>query len=79
MSTEQNTNEARVSGSELNALLAHAIGSSLEDFGDEHLETLLLIGQGMFWSKELDIAARELAQKVKDEFERFSNARSMAE
>jgi hypothetical protein len=49
--------------------LATAIGVNVEDITDSHLETVLSITQGMFWSEELDKAARELAAKVNEEFE----------
>jgi hypothetical protein len=64
----------RTSTPELKKLLAAAVGASVEDFGDDYLETMLTIGQGMFWSEELDIAARELAAKVKEEFENILGA-----
>lgn len=79
MNTEQKSNEDQGGGSALNELLAGAIGAAAEDFGEDHLQTLLLIGQGMFWSKELDIAARELADKVKEEFKLFSNENCLNE
>lgn len=41
-----------------------------EDFGADHLTTLITVGQGMFWSNEFDTRVRKLAQDVTDEFER---------
>ena len=56
----------------LHTLLAQAIGEH-ENFGDDHLQTLITVGKGMFWSKELDQAARALAEQVEEEFDRFGN------
>jgi hypothetical protein len=53
--------------STFNQMLADALGAG-EHFSDEHVEILLLIGQGMFWSDEFNIAARKLADKVRKEF-----------
>jgi len=47
----------------LTKLLAIAVGAG-EDFGEDHLNVLISIGQGMFWSHELDEAARDLAYEV---------------
>jgi hypothetical protein len=51
----------------LKELLSKVIGADKFDIGDDHLDVLISIGQGMFWTKELDVAARELAAKVEAE------------
>ena len=49
--------------STLNRLLAKATGAG-PDYRQGHSDVLLSIGIGMFWSKELDLAARDLASKA---------------
>jgi hypothetical protein len=57
--------------STLNSLLARATGAG-PDYGQDYTDVLLAIGVGMFWSKELDMAARDLASKVASEIEPYS-------
>lgn len=53
--------------SALTVLLASAIGAG-SDLDVTHVDTLVTIGKGMFWSHELDEAARKLAKKANDKF-----------
>ena len=47
----------------LNNLLAKVTGAG-PDYGQDYTDALISIGIGMFWSKELDMAARDLASKA---------------
>ena len=47
----------------LDALLAAELGAG-EDYSRDYTEVLLNIGRGLFWAKEFDQQARELAKKV---------------
>jgi len=49
----------------IRAQIARRCCSRPEDFNEETFETLILIGQGMFWSQELESAAKKLAKEVK--------------
>jgi hypothetical protein len=49
--------------STLNRLLAKATSAG-PDYAQDYTDVLLSIGKGMFWSKELDMAARDLASKA---------------
>ena len=55
---------------ELANLVADAIKVPRKDFSKHHLEALLVIGQGMFWSGEFDIRANDLADAIRAEFDR---------
>ena len=50
-------------------VLADAIKVPREDFSKYHLETLIAIGKGMFWSAELDNKAKGLKNEVDAELE----------
>lgn len=63
----------RVAKARLKTLLAAAVGAG-DDFSDTHLETLVMIGTGMFWSPELSHAAVELADKVSTELDKAEAA-----
>lgn len=52
---------------ELFKLMAKATGAG-EDFSFETLDVLVLIAQGMFWSKELDQNARHLSRRCTEAF-----------
>jgi len=63
---------------QLRALLAKATGAGFELCQDS-VGTLVTIGKGMFWSKELDQAARFLANTAEKEMQVFSNENCLAE
>ena len=47
-------------------LLAKATGAE-QGFGYDYLDTLILIGEGMFWSRTFYKRARWLAEDIKEE------------
>ena len=51
-------------------MLADSIKVPREDFSKKHLDVLLLLGMGMFWSEELDITVNDLANAIQEEFTR---------
>jgi hypothetical protein len=51
---------------QLDRLLGGATNTG-EDWDWGYTDVLVTIGKGMFWSPELDRAARELAQRVREE------------
>ena len=66
----------RVAKARLKTLLAAAVGAG-DDFFDAHLETLVTIGKGMFWSAELNHDAVELADKVSTELDKAERPRNV--
>ena len=58
--------------SQLTDLLSQTLGIGY-DFDRTHTEILLLIAKGMFWSQELDTAARRLAQRAQSEMDPYSS------
>ena len=50
------------------------ISAGLETISDEQLSTITSILFGMCWSRELDDTAKELAKRVDQEIELYSNA-----
>jgi len=58
--------------SKLTELLAIAT-TAREDFSLDYQNVIVTIGKGMFWSKEFDVAARELAKKIEDELKMYDS------
>ena len=54
---------------ELYQLLAKATGAE-RDFSFDVLDTLVTIGQGIYWNATFDANARHLANAINEEFER---------
>ena len=59
--------------SSLTKLLAIAT-TAHEDFDMDYQNVIVTIGKGMFWSKEFDMAARELAARIDARFEMVASA-----
>jgi hypothetical protein len=58
--------------SQLTDLLSQTLGIGY-DFDGTYTEILLLIAKGMFWSQELDTAARHLAQRAQSEMDPYAS------
>ncbi len=52
----------------LAVLLQHNIGVKFKEYHQDTEDILVLIGKGMHWSAEIDAQARDLADKITEEF-----------